>query len=90
MSFQNGSLADLRSVIMYLQWNSLEGKMQRKMILEQKKQQSALSSSSLSSQGLEEVFRSTQNKRTTKHKTDFIDYGTTAGFHPNVLIPSQQ
>lgn len=48
---QSCFLADLRSVVMYLQWNSLSGKMQREVILEQRKQ-IPLPSSSLSSQGL--------------------------------------
>lgn len=45
-----------------LQWNSLQGKMEREMIPEQGKRLSSLSSSSLFFQGLE-VFKSTQNKR---------------------------
>lgn len=70
---ESGSLADWWSVVMCLQWKSLEGDKQREMMSEQRTQQSALSSSHLFSQGLEEVFRSTQNKRTTKQKAHFTD-----------------
>lgn len=87
--FNRVSLADLRSVVMYLQWSILEEKCREK-ILEQRMQHRAFSSSFLSSQGLEDVFRSTQNKRTTIHKAHFFHCGTTAVFHPNVLIPSRQ
>lgn len=65
---------------MYVQWKCLKGDKQKERMSEQRAQQRAPSSSHLFSKVLEEVFRSAQNKRTTKHKAHFTACGPQLAF----------